>query len=299
MKRWAFVPVLVCLLVGVGPVCGWAQLGHVYVATYGSNVDTGDRSSPFYSLSWAVDQVAAGGIVSFLDPCSFGMIYLNKSITVDGSDVNVWLLPWNTAAFNITAGTGDTITIRDVTMSGLTVTRGILLNRAQKLLVENVEISGCTNGIEITPDVGTQIVLRNVSISNCSTAGISVVPKNGVYVPVSMENVSVSGCPIGVSANSGSRLSLKNCDLSMNTTGLQIQCGATPARAHLDSCIINNGNTGIQAGPGVPLVRMDDCTIANNQVGLSSSGGTFSSAGNNAIIGNINNGVTPTVFALK
>ena len=132
MERWAVVSALIALFVGVGSVCRAVDSNDVYVASYGSDANTGQRSSPFQTLSYALNRVDQGGSISFLDSNSFGQNTVNYSLTIDGSGVLLKLLPSTGAALNINAGNNGNATIRNVVINGSSLGRGIDVNNTQK-----------------------------------------------------------------------------------------------------------------------------------------------------------------------
>ena len=142
------------------------------------------------------------------------------------------------------------------------------------------------------------VTVRDCTITNCAGSGIGVLSSGGT-VFCSIDRVRVNGCSIGMNGNTGSRLAVRDCDLSLNSTGLICQKTTLNSRADLDTCLFACSGNAIQAGPGATTVRLINCTINNNTTALYANGGTFYSAGNNKLMGNTSDGATPTIITQK
>lgn len=272
-----------------------------WISGVGDDANAGSRTAPCKTFSAALGMTAAGGEIDATDPVGLSMITtVTKAVTFDGQGSLVSTQASAGNAFAIVVGATDTVTIRNISISGPgSGQTGILFAMGGTLILENVTISGFQNGVSVTPSADSRLIMRNCSISNCSVAGITATGSTG-NAYLDLENVRTAGCGTGLNGTNGVRATLKGCSLSMNTNGLVIKSSGISSRALLDNCIITNTTNGVTVGPGTSLCRMSDCTISNNLVGVvSNSGATLSSAGNNTITGNGTDGPTPPVYALK
>lgn len=291
---------LVLVLLSANQFAG-AQATRTWVSGVGDDVNPASRTAPCKTFGATYAKTAAGGEIDVIDAGGYGALAISKSLTIDGQGSMASIMSGATNGIAVTAGTTDTVTIRNIAINGGGAgLSGIRLTSGGTLILENVTIFGFTRyGVDVAPSADCRVIMHNVTISNCLLAGIFASSTAG-NAYVDLETVKVCGCPIGMNGANGVRVTMKGCNLSMNTNGLIIASTGTSSRALLENCIITNTTNGITVGPGTSLCRMSNCTISNNLVGLvANSGSTLSSAGNNLITGNGTDGPTPTVFALK
>lgn len=271
-----------------------------WVSSAGYDTYMGSRTSPCRTFASALDKTMAGGEIDIVDSENYGLANITKSITIDGQGALAAIQTTGNGIV-VNAGTTDVVTIRNVSLNGFgTAWNGVRFLTGGTLILENVTISNFTGfGVEASRSSDSRLIMKNVSISNCDTGIFACTTGGNAYVD--LESVKVFACGTGFMGTNGARVTMKGCNLSMNTDGLVISSAlGISSRALLDNCIISNTTHGITVGPGTSLCRMSDCTISNNLVGITSnSGATLSSAGNNRITGNGTDGPIPPVFALR
>lgn len=278
------------------------QASRTWVSGVGDDVNPCSRTAPCKTWAGAISKTAAGGEINAIDSGAYGAVTLTKSITLDGAGVYVGTLATlGSSGIIVNAAGTDIVTLRNININGMgTGADGIRFLAGGTLNVQNVNIFNfAQSGIEVAHSTFSQLNLKNVSIFDCATNGIQVNTSGG-SVFVNMEDVQVGSCPVGVEGIDGARFSMRNCNLSQNTTGLIVRQGVLASRAHLDDCLISNTTLGIRCGPGVSIVKLNGCSISNNSTAFEAlSGGTFQSAGNNAITGNTVDGAALGSFVLR
>jgi hypothetical protein len=132
----------------------------------------------FRTLQFAADRTSAHGIVKVLDVAEYGVVTVNKSMTIDGSGLATIDVPAG-QSFGIWVTAGN-VTIRNLTIRannpGLLM-HGILSEGNTHL--ENVGITG-TTGDGVKADAGT-LLARNLTITaQTSNAGIWLTEAGGI-----------------------------------------------------------------------------------------------------------------------
>lgn len=264
-----------------------------WVSGVGDDANPCSRTAPCKTFAGAISKTFPGGEISVLDPGGFGAVTITKSVTLNGDGTLASIFVGGTNAFNISAGAGDTVILRNLKIfggdSGLV---GVKLNSAGAVHIENCHIYSFTShGIDMSPAAGTLFV-KDTNIKKCGGNGINVTSAG--IVRAAIEDVRMDQCSVGCRAGSGARVTLRNCHMSGNGTGFKAeQTAADNPIATLERCRMSeNATAGVQAGPGSPVVHLSQCYVVNNGAnGLSvSGGGQILSYGNNVVVTNATDG---------
>jgi hypothetical protein len=277
-----------------------AQATRTWVSGVGDDVNPCSRTAPCKTFAGAISKTAAGGEIDALDPGGFGSVTITKSISLDGQGTLASILhsSVNGVVVNdsLSATPGQAIVIlRNLSLNGAGTTlgtNGVNFISGKAVHVENCRIQrGSGNGINInTGALTVEVDVENTTISNYGGSAISTAGTGGVI------NVSVNDCVLkdngnGVSAAFGT-VNISNSVVTGNTThGIQTTSGSAVINATRNE-ITDNGNTGVLVAAS-STIRISENSIYRNGTGLGGTG-TFNSFGNNHVLGNGSDGVTPS-----
>src|ERR1700756_4513881 len=133
-----------------------AQATRTWVSGVGDDANPCSRTSPCKTFAGAIAKTAAGGEIDVLDPGGFGALTITKAITIDGGGGQVAsILASGTNAINIAAGTGDWVTLRNLSLNGVGQytspgVTGVRITSARAVHIENCAVFGFSSrGISI------------------------------------------------------------------------------------------------------------------------------------------------------
>jgi len=268
----------------------YGQATRTWVSGVGDDANPCSRTAPCKTFAGAISKTAAGGEINAIDPGGYGAVTITKSITIDGGGTFASILSAFTNGIIINAAATDVVNLRNLSIDGAgTGIDGIRFLAGKTLNVQNVVIFNITgDGIEASTASAGDLIVENVSISDCGGSGIaalSSVPPLGATI----SRTRVQSCSRGITAGSGSVVSIRDSDLSLNSIGLFVNGGNTQANA--DTVRFASNGNGINASAGV--VRFINSTFFSNGVGINPTGGSICSAGDSIFAGNGTNG-TPS-----
>lgn len=252
-----------------------AASGHTWVSGTGSDSNTGTRSSPFGTFQTAVDNTTAGGVVSVADPGDFGPVSISKAITIDGGG------PGGTIAFPtgyagsaliiVTAGAGDIVILRHLTIDGLGQTADLVnIFSGQQVTIEDCHLEKTSNTGLYVASAATNVVVRNTTITGTGY-GIYVTASGSNQSQLSIRGVTISSASI-VAVNMVSGLAeISDSVITQNGTALLTYFFGTAA-INIANSVISYNTTEIVAG-GVGVFLANNNTIfANNGTGANGGG---------------------------
>jgi Right handed beta helix region len=277
-----------------------AQASRTWVSGVGDDANPCSRTAPCKTFAGAISKTLTAGEISVLDPGGFGALTITKAITVNGEGTLAGVLNASVPGFIVNAPTTDNVTIRNVSINAPNNgTDGIRILAAKNVNIENVTINGQANeGIDISATNNVNVAVNNTQIKNCATVGIQVGTTSGL-AKVTLDHVSVTNCATGIKGRSNSRISMTECIVAFNGTGVlsESQTAAVFAVINIEhSQITQNSGAGVQAGGGVAVAgsfaRISDNQITNNGTSgaLVGANGTIETFMNNEIKGNSTDG---------
>ena len=306
------VAALVCAL---NAIPAQAQPIRVFVALTGNDSNPCTFASPCKSVQHAHDVVAAAGEVRMLDPGSYGLLTITKSISILGDGHGGIAAQSGSTAITINAGASDKINLRGLVIEGFsTGASGIVFNGGASLNIQNCLIRNFFNiGIAFRPaaSIQSQFHVSDTVVSDNNGPGILIQPINASAVKVGValirvqtENnqygvrVDTSGVTsMGTSFSTMTDVTISDSTIAGNSTGVGASATNTSGFALLfikNSLIIHNG-TGF-AYTGNSAIELTHSNLTNNDVGWS---GTLNTTGDN-VIQNANDNVLPVLpFALR
>ena len=279
-----------------------AQALRTYVAVAGNDANDCSFPTPCRTFAGAVPNTAPGGEITALDSGAYGVVTINKALTLQAAPGAHVSLGDGIAASAVTinAGASDVIVLRHLHIShtgrpsrGIEFTSG---GTAGGLHIESCVVTGFPNtGIRFIADddcdangcpelfVKDTIVRNNgkgihffggfASLDHCRIEDNTT----GVYVDVQSRMVTIRDSVIasnrsyGLFADVYSATTLENCAVTRNGTGLQASGIGPPFNAYGKFFVSNT-------------------LIVGNTTGLSPGGGYIVSFGNNRITANTTNG---------
>lgn len=278
-----------------------AQATRTWVSGVGDDANPCSRTAPCKTLAGSISKTAANGIINLLDPAAVGTVTITKSITIQTDGTTAGVLAAGTNGIIINAGATDIVTLRGLSVSGvsagsITGLNGVRILAAGTVRIEDCDIQSFSEaGIAVETSTPLRLVVQDTSIANVLTptavAAIALLP-NGVPVRASLDRVRIQNAgAVGVKAVGDVRLVLRDSVVTQGDgSGVSIDTGV----ALIDhSTISEYSGSGVAALAGA-VVRLRDSTITGNAQGLlSTAGGQIISFGNNALSGNAVNG-SPT-----
>jgi hypothetical protein len=268
----------------------YGQATRTWVSGVGDDANPCSRTAPCKTFAGAISKTAAGGEINALDPGGYGAVTITKAITIDGGGTFASILVSGTNGIVVAAAASDVVNLRNLAIDGIgTGIDGIFFTSGNTLNIQNIVIFNFTgDGIGASKSTSGNLNVENVSISNCGGAGISVassLPPFGAAISHSR----VQSCTTGVTAATGSVVSIRDSDFSLNSIGLLANSPNT--QANVDTVRFASNGNGINASAGV--VRFMNSTFFSNGIGINPSGGSICSAGDSIFAGNGANG-TPS-----
>ena len=288
-----------------------AQATRTWVSGVGDDANPCSRTAPCKTFAGAISKTAAAGEIDALDPGGFGVVTITKSITIDGTGTFASILSSGSpSAVNVndsasgSPGTANVI-LRGLSINGTGTTFGT--NGLNFTSGKSVTIIDClfqnftTNGINVNLNTaGTEtLYVVNTHVKGCGGDGMFLTITGGGQVKATIERSSFVQNNNGIEARSGSRVTARNSDFSLNNNIGVWSNGTAAGFAAIDvwsSQISLNGGVGAQAGNG-GNAGASGLQIAQNQISRNggagvniSTGGVVQTFSNNEILNNASDG---------
>jgi nitrous oxidase accessory protein NosD len=228
-----------------------------WVSGVGDDANPCSRTAPCKTFAGAYAKTAAGGTINVLDAGDFGPIAIGGSIAIDGTG----------SPARILVGPG-------------------------------------TTAVDVATAAGEDVILRNLSIVStpgCSAPGAG----HGIHFAgggrLHVEHVSVrgfAGSGLALEPSSSRTATVRGGHFADNcTAGISAHMAGGTIQATVEGAVIAHNGTGVLADAGA-VVRLTDSTVSGNGTGLTASGGGIIQGwSDNAVGGNMTDGVTPIPLA--
>lgn len=282
-----------------------AQATRTWVSGVGDDANPCSRTAPCRTLAGAISKTAANGIINLLDPAAVGAVTITKSITIQADGTTAGILASGTNGVIVNAGATDIVTLRGLSISGITggsITglNGVRILAAGTVYIEDCDVQSFTEGgIAVETTTALKLVVQDTSITNVLTptavAAIALLP-NGVSVRATLDRVRIQNArAFGVKAVGDVRVVLRDTVVTQGEgTGVSVDTGV----ALVDNSTISEHSANGVAALAGGVVRLRGSTITGNAQGvLSTAGGQIISFGNNALTGNTVNGSPTSTIA--
>ena len=248
----------------------------VYVASTGSDGAVGSRTAPKRTFQAAHDAVAAGGEIVVLDTAGYGVLLINKSVTVTvPPGVNGFIVPnidpsHSTFGVRVDAASTDVVTLRGLVITGTDPSApvvGIDMFTVGTLRVEDCTLSRMQIGIRAFGGLNPYLI---VTRSRAYDLMIGI----GAVFPTEM---MVTDCKIDGCSSDG---------IYVNNNG-----SSSPSTVTVSRCALSDCDNGIRMRGEGATAYVDGCTIFANNYGVATNNNGFLiTRGNNSFAGNVNDG---------
>ena len=284
------------------PTLVQAQSAKIFVASFGNDANDGSRGAPKRNFQAAHNAVAGGGEIVALDTAGYGIVTINKSVTITappGVTALISTTNFANAAVTINAA-GVAVSLRGLTIENIdTGLNGVVVTNVGTLSLSDCVIQNfIADGLDFQPAASAVLLMTRCTMRNCGGNGCYLAPTAGTT------GAALDGCQL---ESSGEGLLLTNiaggqvfCTArdtiaAMNTSGFDARNSAV---LNLQLCTASGNGTGVAALNG-GSVKVDACTISDNTgSGFSQgSGGTIFSRVNNTLSGNTGNTAFSTYSA--
>jgi hypothetical protein len=286
-----------------------AQATRTWVSGVGDDVNPCSRTAPCKTFAGAISKTATAGEISVLDPGGFGVLTINKSITVNGTAQISGILNAGTNGVIINCS-ACAVKLRNIDINGGgSGTNGIRILNARMVSLEGVNISGqrgspgrgidiamtAPNAVDVNVNHCTIVDVASHAIANVAASGVPV-----VRLTVTNSSLKDNGGGSGdaIFLNAGTVATIANNDMTgFSAAGIE----ANNADVNADNNVITNCTRGIFS-TGTGNVRLSRNLIVNNATAgfNANSGGTISSYGDNYFANNgANVGVLTNISSSK
>jgi hypothetical protein len=271
-----------------------AQVTRTWVSGTGDDGNTCSRTAPCKTFAGAISQTAAGGQINCLDPAGFGVLTINKSITIDCHEEFASVLVSGSNAITINfdafADSFKTVNLRNLGIDGTGgAGSGIIISGDGTGSFVNIEggfINHFAGGGIVDGRKNGALAVSNTTVTNNSGTGISMASSGGT-LQETLTGVRVDNTNYGVIAGPGVKIMISRSVISHNATAGLFVTG-TGAQMIVDSSVITSNAIGLNATGGTMMVSNNDVEFNTTATSIT---GVFSFGSNRFAI----NGTTPSV----
>ena len=265
-----------------------------YVSGLGSDTNSCTASLPCSSFRVALAATAAGGEIYVLNSANYGVVTINKAVTITSEGAVAGVLATSGVGLTIQAGAGDVINLRGLDIDGgNSGSTGIQFVSGQALNIQKSAVRGFANsGIAFSPTGTASLSVSDTTVTGNHGNGILV---SGT-VKGALNRVTASGNGVGIFASgAGVSLTLTDTVASNNSYGV----GASASAMMVRNSTMSNNAVGISADR-TATARVGQSTVTGNGTGLqATNGGQVLSFGTNNVSGNGIDGVATTTVAMR
>jgi hypothetical protein len=297
--------------------CAYAQSQRTWVSSLGDDINACSNTLPCRTFTGAAAKTNPGGVISVLDPGSFGAVVLSQSVTIQGAaGMESGILAAGVSGVTVN-GAGINVVLRNLQIHGNNPAaglNGVRFQNGASLLIDNCDIQGfhaasAGNGVLVDPTAaGTyRLYISNSRIyengAGSEGGGVRIKPTGAsTFVFATIRDTEIlNNNGYGVLSRDRSFVSITDSSISGNlrsgvhllTTGT---IGDTLVR---DSFLVDNGsvNAGseasVTANGATAFVTLVGNTIAQSENGTRRlNGGHIASSGDNRMVGNTANGTS-------
>jgi Right handed beta helix region len=272
-----------------------------FVSSTGNDANDCTQSTPCRTFAGAVPKTSAKGIITALDSSTYGIVTVNKALTLQAAPGVYAGLQGGRAddVVTISAGTTDVVVLRNLSVitQSIAANKGVLINSVGALHVESCIITGFGDsgifGPSACNDSGCAqlFVIDTILRDNANGLKIGSVSAAIDHCRIEHNHTGILMQAQGVAAIRNSVLS-GNSDLGLKASIL--------SEANVENCVVTHNGTGIEGesfGGFFSTIRVSTSMIVSNGTGILPSGGHIISFKNNRLAGNGTNGAfTDTIL---
>jgi hypothetical protein len=267
-----------------------------FVASYGSdaNAATGcGFAGPCRSFAAAVPVVDSGGEVLALDSIGYGIVTIDKSITLTAAPGIYAGIAVPAGGVGVTIATpGVNVTLRGLTINGPGGNAGVYMTHGSRLSVENCVISSLTGTTAAAVWVNTAAKVRIIDslfsnnkfgalLGGGATADIA----NSKFLRNMFGGISVGAPPSGTTTAAVADSVVTGSGVGV---GARSQWAAGTARVSVIRTALTNQGAGVRADSdagGTAVATVSDSLVTGNTLGLvqQGAGAVLETLGNNTV----------------
>ena len=278
-----------------------AAVQRTFVSSTGSDANTCLRDQPCRNFAAAIAQTSPGGEVVVLDSAGYGPIpSIPRSISIIAPlGVHAAITATSTPAIHIDSA-GASIVLRNLYLTGLGGTYGIVVIDASSLTLENISITGFEfNGLHVQTGSTTETTVADSVFRNNGSEGVFVSADSGFLGLMTLVRCRFEGNGYaGILASTGGRVMIRESAATGNDNAFAVTSfSATDvSRMELDSCTAFHNTIWLyatslsQSASG--LIRVSNSSITANTTGIVANPPfQVVSQGNNTLEDNGTNGL--------
>jgi hypothetical protein len=261
----------------------FALPAHTWVATNGSDANSGTALSPYADFATAIANTAPGGIVSVVGPGDYGPITITQSITIDGTNGGSIGFTGGEGIY-ISPGSNANIVLRNLAIDGEGVGSDAIFiasagtTNIVNVVIDNCHIEGFTQiGVGLGSESPMYVTIKDTTIQG-GTLGVRTFQSSGnvVYDHTSLDHVTIQGATsAGVFTRNGNvDISNSNITGSIGTNVVGIQAD-TNATIHTENTMITSNTDGVCIYSG-STATLHNTNIYDNTTNIEACGGVVS-----------------------
>ena len=268
-----------------------AQPVRAFVALTGADANPCTFASPCKSVQHAHDVVMAGGEIRMLDPGSYGLLTITKSVTILGEGHGGIAAAGAFDAITINAGVNDTVNLRGLVIEGFgSGTYGIKFNAGGTLNIHDSVIKGFgAIGIFFQPATAGRLNVSNTVVADTTGGGTAILiqPIGSGSVAASFDHVTlengVNGLKAAGSVTSGTIDVAITDSVVRNFSGNGVYALSTSGatRFMVRNCTITGTGMAVAGDGQAAVVRVTRSTMTANGLAWSWAGNLISYGDNN------------------
>lgn len=260
-----------------------------YISPSGSDNRPCTRNQPCRTFDAALAKTDAGGEIIALETGTYDPTTVTKSVTLaaaPGADVAIRATGGN--AVTVTPGTGDSIVLRGLRLSGpgknVVNTNGVFVNIESpscciSVSLEDTVVTDFEEGVQMNLGVAGRLLVTD-SVFRSNKIGINFSVGGAEANGASLERTRFERNDTGVLAPSGNSIDISNSIATGNGIGFLTEGG----QLNIFHTVMTKNSTALKTATG--SARIAYCSITGNGTGVSTSAGLVHTLGNNMIVNN-------------
>jgi hypothetical protein len=266
-----------------------------WISGTGNDNNPCSRTAPCRSFEATIAQTAAGGEITMLDPGGSGAVFIDRSITINGTPGSGYgsVFTASAIATNIMIKLPDNDPYKTVRLNWLDINgagksqHGIRILDGQpagvSVVIENTNIDGFTgSGILDERSMGGKLVVADTVVRHTQQSGIFIAAGGKNPIRAMLSNVRVhNSAHAALLAYGGARVMVSNSVFSGSSIGIDVETPGTEMLVE-GSTITGNFGAGFNIFNG-GLLLLSNCEVSFNKTDIA---GPVQSFSDNRFIGN-------------
>ncbi|CAG1010791.1 hypothetical protein BURK2_04112 [Burkholderiales bacterium] len=266
-----------------------------------ANLGSGCASAtPCKTFAAALGVVASGGEIVALQTGNYGSVLVNKSVALIGAPgVHAGIVASSGGAAVEVSGAGTRLSLRNLAITGVGATHGVVMASGAVLALERVTVSGFAsgNGISVSTGAAVQIadcVLRDNLIGAYLINGVTASITRSKFLGNANNGILVGGNAAGTTTRAAISQVLVTGSGSDWGISVQSLLNTATVRAQVTRSAVSGSFRGLVANStagGVGALTVNRSRVSGNGTGLyqSGAGATLRTRGNNTLSNNTAN----------